>query len=134
MKSCGLALERGIVGPNAREATVSALFEEAGCVPRKQLVYRHASNVICELPGETDAVITVGGHFDFVTAGTGIVDDWSGTALLSSLYAALRGEARKHTFVFTAFAEEETGLEWLVRSYRKALSAARSGSAYRVRT
>jgi Zn-dependent M28 family amino/carboxypeptidase len=40
------------------------------------------------MPGESDSEIIVGGHFDFVDHGQGIVDDWSGVALLPSLYEA----------------------------------------------
>ena len=52
----------------------------------------------------------IGAHFDFAEHGQGMVDDWSGAALLPSLYPALKGTPRRHTFVFVAFAEEERGL------------------------
>jgi Zn-dependent M28 family amino/carboxypeptidase len=52
----------------------------------------------------------IGGHFDFVEAGKGIVDDWSGVSLLPSLYEALKSRTRRHTFVLVAFAAEERGL------------------------
>ncbi|HVV44189.1 MAG TPA: hypothetical protein VHC72_03265 [Bryobacteraceae bacterium] len=38
------------------------------------------------------------------------MDDWSGTALLPSLYEALKLKSRHHTFLFIAFAGEEDGL------------------------
>ncbi len=38
------------------------------------------------------------------------MDNWSGAALLPSLFEALRAKPRKHTFVFVAFTGEETGL------------------------
>jgi len=52
----------------------------------------------------------IGGHFDFADEGRGIVDDWSGTSLLPSLYQALKTAPRRHTFIFGAFASEERGL------------------------
>jgi Zn-dependent M28 family amino/carboxypeptidase len=61
------------------------------------------------LPGKTNSTIVIGGHFDFITRGRGIVDDWSGVALLPSLYQALKSRPRQHTYVFVAFAAEETG-------------------------
>jgi len=52
----------------------------------------------------------VGAHFDLVEAGNGVVDNWTGAALLSSLYQGLAGISRRHTYVFVAFTGEETGL------------------------
>jgi hypothetical protein len=68
--------------------------------------------VLCRLdaaaPGAGD--IVVGAHFDIVDVGMGVVDDWSGAALLPSLYQSLQSRPHKHRFVFIGFAGEETGL------------------------
>jgi aminopeptidase-like protein len=103
-------LDRGLVPPKERESTIDSIFEKAGCSVEEQQVRKTASNVICTLPGETEQTIVVSGHFDFSDKGQGIVDDWSGTALLPSLYEALKSKARHDTFVFIAFAAEEDGL------------------------
>ena len=103
-------LERGAVPAKARQATIRALFEEAGCAAEEQRIGRSSANIICALPGESDATIVIGAHFDFAEHGQGMVDDWSGAALLPSLYAALKGTPRRHTCVFVAFTEEERGL------------------------
>jgi putative aminopeptidase FrvX len=103
-------LKSGAVKPKERQATIQGLFAEVGCSVEVQRVDRHAGNVICTLPGQTSATIVVGGHFDFIDRGKGIVDDWSGTSLLPSLYQALKGRPHQHTYVFVAFAAEETGL------------------------
>jgi Zn-dependent M28 family amino/carboxypeptidase len=103
-------LERGRVPPKQRQSTIRSIFESAGCPVEEQQVRKNASNVICTFPGETLDTILVSGHFDFVDKGQGIVDDWSGTALLPSLYEALKLKPRHHTFIFVAFAEEEDGL------------------------
>ena len=103
-------LERGAVPAKARRATIRTLFEEAGCAVEEQPVGRDSANVVCTMQVESDSMIIAGGHFDFAEHGQGMVDDWSGAALLPSLYEALKGVARRHTFVFVAFAEEETGL------------------------
>ena len=71
---------------------------------------KNSGNVICTLPGQTRSTIVIGGHFDFVETGEGIVDDWSGASLLPSLYQALKSRPRRHTFVFVAFAAEERGM------------------------
>lgn len=103
-------LESGLVAMTGRQAKIRELFADAGCAAEEQKVDKHFSNVICTLPGETLSTIVIGGHFDFGDRGTGILDDWSGTALLPSLYEALKGLPRKHTYVFVAFAAEERGL------------------------
>jgi Zn-dependent M28 family amino/carboxypeptidase len=67
-------------------------------------------NVICTLPGESGAVILTGAHFDFSGRGKGVVDNWSGAALLPSLYQSLADRPRRHTFVFVGYTGEEAGL------------------------
>jgi Zn-dependent M28 family amino/carboxypeptidase len=103
-------LERGVVKPKQRQATILELFNDVGCAAEEQSINKSAANVVCTLPGETDSIIVVGGHFDFVEQGKGIVDDWSGASLLPSLYQSLKSKPRRHTYVFVAFAAEERGL------------------------
>ena len=103
-------LASGAVGSRQRQATIGGLFHDVGCPVEEQRVDRNSGNVICPLPGQTGSTIVIGGHFDFVDAGKGIVDDWSGASLLPSLYQALKSRPRQHTFVFVAFAAEERGL------------------------
>ncbi len=94
-----------------REVELAKIFREAGCQPSEQPVKgSHQPNVICVLPGSSDSVVVVGAHFDKVAEGDGIVDDWSGAALLPSLYQSLALEPRAHTFVFVGFTDEEKGL------------------------
>lgn len=97
-----------------REQEVSALFAEAGCkderLTEQPVKHAHDPNVVCTLPGATPKEIIVGAHFDFVRAGRGIVDNWSGCSLLPSLYQSLKGTSRRHTFTFIAFTDEEKGL------------------------
>src|ERR1051326_8511885 len=99
--------------PERRE-TLESLFQEAGCkgdrliaqpVPRSK-----QPNVICTLPGEGRGTIVVGAHFDLVSKGMGVVDNWSGAALLPSLYQSLASKPRRHRIVFIGFAAEEEGL------------------------
>jgi hypothetical protein len=97
-----------------RQAALVTLFTEGGCQPgnlSEQLVPgRKQPNVICTLPGSTPEVIVVGAHFDHVSDGDGIIDNWSGASLLPSLFQSLLRSTRKHTFVFVAFTGEEGGL------------------------
>jgi Zn-dependent M28 family amino/carboxypeptidase len=99
---------------SAREQALNTLFEGAGCngehLTSQPVKHTKDSNVICVLPGTTDLQIIVGAHFDFVNAGQGVVDNWSGCSLLPSLYQSLNALPRRHTFVFAGFADEEKGL------------------------
>jgi len=109
-----------------REAAIRKLFADAGCpeaaisampVPRIK-----ESDIVCAMRGETEQQIVVGAHFDMVDVGSGVVDNWSGASLLSSLYQGLAVTPRKHTFVFVSFAGEEKGLlgsKEYVRQLRK---------------
>jgi len=67
-------------------------------------------NIICELPGSSDSTIVIGAHYDKTPRGRGVVDNWTGAALLPLLYRHLSAEPRQHTFQFIGFAEEERDL------------------------
>lgn len=99
---------------SARERELHALFEEAGCkgdyLTEQAVKHSHDPNVICVLPGQDQSQIIVGGHFDFVNAGRGVLDNWSGCSLLPSLYQSIKTSPRRHTFVFIGFADEEKGM------------------------
>jgi Iap family predicted aminopeptidase len=97
-----------------RELQLQSLFEEAGCsgdnLTEQRVKHAQAPNVICTMPGGTGSVIVVGAHFDFVDRGKGVVDNWSGSSLLPSLFQSLKETARHHTFIFIGFTNEEEGL------------------------
>jgi hypothetical protein len=97
-----------------REQKLHDLFEEAGCtagrLAEQTVKHIRAPNVICTLPGELDSEIIVGAHFDFVSTGKGVVDNWSGCSLLPSLFSSVHAVPRRHTFVFVGFTAEERGL------------------------
>lgn len=97
-----------------REAALMQIFRDVGCASAdlsEQLVPRlKQSNVICVLPGNTAETIVVGAHYDHVTEGSGVIDNWSGASLLPSLYRSLTGVPRRHTFIFVGFTGEESGL------------------------
>jgi putative aminopeptidase FrvX len=96
-----------------REVTLKQMFGDAGCDDRhlSEQAVRGAKqpNVICVLPGSSDKVIIVGAHFDHVSAGDGVVDNWSGASLLPSLFEAVKTEPRKHSYIFVGFTDEEKG-------------------------
>ena len=94
------------------------LFQQAGLTEvHKQEVQRLGPpaakpdagpfNVIALLPGKSETRIVVGAHTDFSKVGMGIIDDWSGAALLANLAQTLKPLPRNHTFVFVGFTLEE---------------------------
>src|SRR5207302_2060459 len=95
-----------------REATIESLFKEVGCLNLvvQTIPFPKEPNVTCTLAGDGAGTIVVGAHYDLVDRGMGIVDDWSGAALLASLYESLNHSRRHHDFEFVAFAAEEHGL------------------------
>lgn len=96
-----------------RAATLKRMFVEAGCgehLSEQPVRGSKLPNIICVQPGSSDKVIIVGAHFDHVSAGDGVVDNWSGASLLPSLYEAIKNESRKHTYLFIGFTDEESGL------------------------
>jgi hypothetical protein len=97
-----------------REATLKTFFEQSGCsrgnLTEQPVLREKLPNLICILPGSTDSEIIVGAHFDHVTKGYGVVDNWSGASLLPSLYQAIGAAPRRHTFAFIGFCAEEQGL------------------------
>jgi len=97
-----------------RVATLESIFHEAGCdgdaFSRQPVPHSKAPNLVCTLPGSTENEIVVGGHLDSIEVGMGAVDDWSGAAMLPSLYQSLKDQQRRHRFVFVGFAAEEDGL------------------------
>lgn len=95
-----------------RQITLRMLFEEAGCTGESlaEQSYRkkRPPNLICTLRGATDSVIVVGAHFDHNTEyGEGVVDDWSGAALLPTIFQSFRGTPARHTLEFVGFGGEE---------------------------
>jgi putative aminopeptidase FrvX len=97
-----------------RENSLKQIFVEAGCdgdrLREQPVKHQKLPNVICTLPGSGGSAIVIGAHFDHVEKGDGVVDNWSGAALLPSLFQSLNGDPRKHSIVFIGFAAEEQGL------------------------
>jgi len=98
-----------------REALIRMWFAEAGCKPanlsEQALEGKLPPNVICILPGETQAAIVVGAHTDKVESlGDGVVDNWTGAVLLPALLYSLSVRSRHHTLIFVGFSAEEKEL------------------------
>lgn len=94
-----------------REERLKKLFADSGCksdeLSEQMVKSKQPPNVICILPGSSQEEIVVGAHFDHVDAGDGVVDNWSGAALLPNLLFSIGQEPRRYTFVFIGFMGEE---------------------------
>ncbi len=106
-------LRRTVVrGDAARLEKLKGLFDRAGCrgeqLTEQPVPELGLPNLVCRLPGEGEGVIVVGAHYDAHPAGEGAVDNWSGAALLASLYESLKSRPRRHTFLFVGFAGGES--------------------------
>ena len=101
-------------GDNRQRAeTLKQLFTDAGCadhLSEQKVKGSKSPNIVCTLPGSSAKAIIVGAHYDYVAEGSGVVDNWSGASLLPSLYEAMKGTPRTHTYIFVGFTDEEKGL------------------------
>ena len=90
-------LKRASGNNKEREAALRKLFEEAGCAEVAAQAPKGLSrpNVLCTLAGDEKATIVVGAHYDKVPQGEGIIDNWSGAALLPSLFESLHQTQRR---------------------------------------
>jgi hypothetical protein len=97
-----------------REEILRGYFADAGCpassLTEQKVNHAKLPNLICVFPGSTESEIIVGAHFDHASEGSGVVDNWSGAAMLPSLLESLASSPRKHKFVFIGFSGEESGL------------------------
>jgi len=94
-----------------RETTLKQMFADVGCndqhLSEQSVKGSKLPNIVCLLTGTSDKVIVVGAHYDRVSDGDGVVDNWSGASLLPSIYEAVRGQTREHTYIFVGFTDEE---------------------------
>lgn len=97
-----------------RQVEIQKLFAEAGCQGPLEidqaLPHSHFANIVCDAQGGGGKQILVTAHFDKVHPGDGVIDNWSGVALLPSLYQSIGSIEHKHRFRFIAFCQEEEGL------------------------
>jgi len=106
-----------------RPARIRQLFTDAGCPPDHQQMQETDSdlpNVICTIPGSGPNSIVIGAHYDH-RGGSGALDNWSGTAMLSILAESVGSVAMKHTLVFIAFGGKYHGASG-AREYMKRLT------------
>jgi hypothetical protein len=90
-----------------REQALHELFESVGCkessLDEQPVKHARTPNIVCTLAGTDERRIVVGAHYDKVLLG-------HGASLLHSLFEGLHKKARRLTFVFIGFTDEEQGL------------------------
>ena len=114
----------------AREQAVQDLFKMGGARPQDivlQDIGGGAHNIMVVKPGKTGKVIVIGAHSDKVDVGQGVIDNWTGSTMVTNLYQALHDVETEHTIVFVVFGREEEGLVGSNR-YVKGLTRAQLGS------
>jgi Iap family predicted aminopeptidase len=67
-------------------------------------------NVIFTKKGKTNETVVIGAHYDKVSVGCGIIDNWSGIVILAHLMRTLGEVDTQKTYVFAAFDREEEGM------------------------
>jgi Iap family predicted aminopeptidase len=102
-----------------RASTIRSMFLAEGCkgsLLQDQFVEgADAPNIVCLLRGDSEETVIVGAHYDRSASGGRRMDNWSGAALLPSIYHSLHARQRHHSFIFVAFADKQdelTGAKW----------------------
>jgi Zn-dependent M28 family amino/carboxypeptidase len=67
-------------------------------------------NLVVTLNGNEPGKIVIGAHYDFVDAGCGAIDNWSGVVVMAHAYRTIRQIGTRKTVSFVAFGNEEKGL------------------------
>lgn len=96
-----------------RLAAVKDLFKRAGAAETDITVekFKDIQNVVVVKKGKTDETVVIGAHYDKVSSGCGIIDNWSGIVILTRLYKTLKDAKTNKTYIFAAFDKEESGLQ-----------------------
>lgn len=92
---------------------VKKLFAKMGA-PETEITAEKANdvqNVVFVKKGKTNETVIIGGHYDKVSKGCGIIDNWSGVVVLAHLLRTLNDAETQKTYIFAAFDREEPGLK-----------------------
>ncbi|MFN0279852.1 MAG: M28 family metallopeptidase [Pyrinomonadaceae bacterium] len=104
-------LSSGPCKNNERVEAVKALFKKMGASDEeiKAEKIKDIQNVVVTKKGKSDETVIIGAHYDKVSDGCGIIDNWSGVVILAHLYKTLSKMETQKTYVFVAFDKEEVG-------------------------
>ena len=98
-----------------RTEAVKKLFEKLGAKPDEITLEKFNkdknTNIVLKKKGKTDETIVVGAHYDKVDVGCGVVDNWTGVAILAHIWKTFSQMDTQKSYVFVAFDREEQGLQ-----------------------
>lgn len=109
-------LKEDLSGPcknSDRLDAVKKLFVKMGA-PESEIKADKTSdvqNVVFTKKGKTNETVVIGAHYDKVSSGCGIIDNWSGIVILAHLLRTISDAETQKTYVFAAFDREEEGLK-----------------------
>jgi Zn-dependent M28 family amino/carboxypeptidase len=98
--------------PKDRLNAVRHLFAKMGATSSDvSLAKIHGTeNYVVKRQGTGQDTIVIGAHYDFIKAGCGAVDNWTGIVVLAHLYRTISRLGSAKTILFVAFDREEGGL------------------------
>lgn len=93
----------------SRLQTIRQMFKAAGCQRPSQhdVPSRRGINLSCRTGSQQQKTIVVGAHYDKVSEGRGVADNWSGSILLPVLFEQMNQQDTRYIFQFVAFGFEE---------------------------
>ena len=95
-----------------RFEAVKKLFQKMGATDKDMTVGdKDVRNLVLVKKGKTAETVVIGAHYDKVSAGCGVIDNWSGVVVLAHLYRTIRMMGTEKTYIFAAFDKEEVGLQ-----------------------
>jgi len=97
--------------PKKRLNAVRDLFAKMGATSSEASVKKSlgAKNYVVRREGTGPDMIVIGAHYDFVKAGCGAVDNWTGVVVLAHMYRTISHMKPSKTVLFVAFDQEERG-------------------------
>jgi Zn-dependent M28 family amino/carboxypeptidase len=94
-------------------SSIDQFQAEFSTVPCKNKMRLESARNLFEKMGASPSEVAVeklGAHYDFVDAGCGAIDNWSGVVVMAHAYRTIRQIGTRKTVSFVAFGNEEKGL------------------------
>jgi Zn-dependent M28 family amino/carboxypeptidase len=92
---------------------VKKLFQRMGATDDEIKVetFDKGQNIVLSKKGTTDETVILGAHYDKVSSGCGLIDNWSGVVILAHMYRTLKSSGSNKSYIFAAFDKEEQGMQ-----------------------
>lgn len=112
-----------------RFESVKMLFQKMGAAEEDMTIGpgEDLRNIILTKKGKSSETVVIGAHYDKVSAGCGVIDNWSGIVVLAHMYRTVKALDTEKTYVFAAFDKEEVGLLGSAAMVRGIAKEARAG-------